>query len=243
MVLCRARKGFTLIELLVVIAIIALLVSILLPSLKSAQELARRAICGTQLKSMGMGHNMYASDFNESIVPQYLYYTTMCLNGAVSRDTIMGIGVFMWMGYVEQGGVFQCPSDTARGIASELARYTTESTLTNNSVVMVSYTMQPTRRSFGDTDRYAAVHKMSLPPAWPQYRSYPYALISDFWDYRYTWNHQRAHDGYNVSYIDAHVSFIADGGDDPMDLSWDGLGNPNGSGPCLYQPWLYFESN
>lgn len=244
MVVCRARKGFTLIELLVVIAIIALLVSILLPSLKTAQELARRAICSTQLKSMGMGHNMYAHDFNESIVPQYLYYTTMCFNGAASRDTIMGIGVFMWMGYVNQGGVFQCPSDASRGIAAPLSLYTTESTVTNNSVVMVSYTMQPTRRSFNDTDRPRAVHKMSLPPLWQDTRSYPYALISDFFDYRYAWNHPRAHNnGYNVLYIDSHVSFVADDGVDPMDISWDGLGNPNGTGPCLYQPWSYFESN
>ena len=50
-----AHKGFTLIELLVVIAIIALLVSILLPSLKKAQELAKRTVCMTQLKAIGAG--------------------------------------------------------------------------------------------------------------------------------------------------------------------------------------------
>ncbi|MBI4580927.1 MAG: type II secretion system protein [Planctomycetes bacterium] len=42
--------GFTLIEVLVVVAIIALLVSILLPSLKAAREQARSAVCLSNLK-------------------------------------------------------------------------------------------------------------------------------------------------------------------------------------------------
>ena len=55
-------RGFTLIELLVVIAIISLLVSILLPSLNRAKELARRVVCGGDLRGIGLATVMYAGD-------------------------------------------------------------------------------------------------------------------------------------------------------------------------------------
>jgi prepilin-type N-terminal cleavage/methylation domain-containing protein len=59
------KKGFTLIELLVVIAIIALLVSILMPSLQKARELARRSSCGMNLGNLGKGISLYQSVFKE----------------------------------------------------------------------------------------------------------------------------------------------------------------------------------
>ena len=56
------RKGFTLIELLVVIATIALLLAVLMPSLRKAKDAARRISCGSRLKQWGTAINMHIGD-------------------------------------------------------------------------------------------------------------------------------------------------------------------------------------
>ncbi len=58
----RKLNAFTLIELLVVIAIIALLISILLPSLSRARELSKRLVCSANIKGIGTSAKIYAND-------------------------------------------------------------------------------------------------------------------------------------------------------------------------------------
>lgn len=65
----RARTAFTLIELLVVVAIIALLISILLPSLQAARATARGTVCSSRLRQLGIGWIMYADQSRGSIIP------------------------------------------------------------------------------------------------------------------------------------------------------------------------------
>lgn len=55
----RRGEAFTLIELLVVVAIIALLASILVPTLNRARELTKRTVCSTNLNGIGQGIKLY----------------------------------------------------------------------------------------------------------------------------------------------------------------------------------------
>jgi prepilin-type N-terminal cleavage/methylation domain-containing protein len=67
-------KGFTLVELLVVIGIIALLISILLPSLNKARETANRVKCGSNLRTIGQAIALYYNDSKQISYPRTVYY-------------------------------------------------------------------------------------------------------------------------------------------------------------------------
>jgi prepilin-type N-terminal cleavage/methylation domain-containing protein len=62
-----STPAFTLIELLVVIAIIATLISILLPALGQARMAGRAAVCGSNLRQLGVATASYAVDFQDRL--------------------------------------------------------------------------------------------------------------------------------------------------------------------------------
>lgn len=79
-----SKKAFTLIELLVVIAIIALLLSILLPSLGLAKKYAKTTVCATSVRRIGLSMNLYAQD-NRDWYPRALPLTDVNGNNIFDR--------------------------------------------------------------------------------------------------------------------------------------------------------------
>jgi prepilin-type N-terminal cleavage/methylation domain-containing protein/prepilin-type processing-associated H-X9-DG protein len=100
----RTRNAFTLIELLVVIAIIALLVSILLPSLHRAKRLAETSVCLANERNLAVATVIYAQE-NDQHLP-----TVGMSHGSHIVDE-QGSWFHLLMDYAGTELLYRCPSD------------------------------------------------------------------------------------------------------------------------------------
>lgn len=111
-----SREGFTLIELLVVVAIIALLISILLPSLSAAREQAKAVKCASNLASAGKAVATYLAQHGGTYPLSYYYASDPQGGYDINRqDVNRAFGYVHWSYQLFQNGqvqneVFQCPS-------------------------------------------------------------------------------------------------------------------------------------
>jgi len=104
--------GFTLIELLVVVAIIALLLSILLPSLQKARAQAKAVLCATNQHSIGQAIHSYLSEQRGQFPVAYQY---LDVNGNTVDTAQPAAGGYLHWSYAlfNDGEVpaesFRCP--------------------------------------------------------------------------------------------------------------------------------------
>lgn len=116
----RDRRGFTLIELLVVVAIIALLVSILLPSLSKAKAMAQAVRCATNMKSLGNAVAIYTTEW-DVYPPSYVYPKGNGTWDPMNQDSSHPNGYLHWS-YLLLGQnmladtAFICPANQQQGV-------------------------------------------------------------------------------------------------------------------------------
>lgn len=102
--------GFTLIELLVVIGIIAVLAGLVLPALSRAKQKARSIQCLNQMRQLGLGVRLHASD-NEDAFPRSQH--SAFANGELPWERAiapeLGSSTTTWSTLLN--GVYHCPAD------------------------------------------------------------------------------------------------------------------------------------
>jgi type II secretory pathway pseudopilin PulG len=125
-----SRRAFTMIDVLVSITVVAILISIMLPTLGRVNETARRAVCQSNIRQIGLGMIMYADDWKGQLPPSQFIpgsnsrsrnadyepqrtvqvRVPLASGGMGSSTSWDGLGLLFQLGYVSAGKVFYCPS-------------------------------------------------------------------------------------------------------------------------------------
>jgi prepilin-type N-terminal cleavage/methylation domain-containing protein/prepilin-type processing-associated H-X9-DG protein len=110
------RRAFTLIELLVVIAIIAVLMAILMPSLRLAKDHARRIHCVSNVKTLSLAWFMYKDDNDDDLVPGHtldspIQWVGRAEQGMTLEEKKQKIRDGLLYKYTETVDVYRCPAD------------------------------------------------------------------------------------------------------------------------------------
>ena len=129
-----AQKAFTLIELLVVIAVVAVLVGVLVPSLRKAKYQTRLLVCASNLRNIGTSIHAYAHDYNDTIpfgpkAPplggSQFYTVTGDVTSLISlyNGNPVGLGLLLDGYLTDQPKVLFCPgADQLSNAEAELSR-------------------------------------------------------------------------------------------------------------------------
>lgn len=151
----RQYSGFTLIEVLVVVAIIALLISILLPSLRAAREASKSSACLSQQHQIGVSVSVYAHD-NKGLLPRQYASWIEWLPAPTHKSFSKTLG--------NATSVFYCPNDELapqgaelwRNPTAEFANHVTDSGRTETLYmheIGYYYLGNPTYPGSGDPDK------------------------------------------------------------------------------------------
>jgi len=127
----RRSRGFTLIELLVVIAIIGILAAMVFPVFARARESARKAVCLSNVKNIGLAIQMYLADNNDRFWPKEHNQEALDYFYAMAGDDECDLVADGYHNpylrppvildeYIKNRDVWRCPSAIAEGGPSEI---------------------------------------------------------------------------------------------------------------------------
>jgi len=204
----KKKQGFTLIELLVVIAIIAILAAMLLPALARAREQARRAVCISNLKQIGLAMKMYSQDYRE-----FFPRTSSAIGVATTESTAAASFNLLYPKYISAEKTFICPSDldakTLAFTTEEAAQIGGTDDVLNSDQDGCSYAYAMACNEQTAVDTVLAVDKARAVAA-------DYSTESSAWDVARLAdsgqggiNHKA--DGVNALYVGGHVKWIPKG--------------------------------
>lgn len=231
--MAKRGGGFTLIELLVVVSIIALLISILLPSLGKAKELANRAHCSANLRGITQSLIVYAQDQDSSfpapVAPASgtTYARNLSVAGvSTSADAAMQLLsgnqqgsplACLWMLNLRNQAapkLFLCKSDKWVNGPAQLVDGTAKYFDNFQSPYQISYSISNPWSSTGaltplwrgrDQSSSTPIASDMAPLSGDNGKNTALAPGSTSKDYNSD-NHEGA--GQNVSYADSHVEFV-----------------------------------
>lgn len=100
------RRGYTLLELLVVVGVIAILISMLLPSLRRSMVIASQTVCMHHLRDLGIGLRLYRYD-NDGWLPNAVHPALDTMPGAEPEPWFLKL----FPSHIRDFNVLACPDD------------------------------------------------------------------------------------------------------------------------------------